>query len=184
VKLSEIIVRPCQACKGCVEDNLCIFDDDFPELAKKVLEAKALVIGAYCPYGMIDAHTKAFLERLWSMRHQKNLNRGKLVVIAVSGVRKSSDRSTDTIHPLDRVADDIAKMVRMENMEVLGTIRIRGNVPCLTCGRGDTCRKSGVPSLFGKDAIASSDLCVQYEEQEDVMADISRLGQLLHDRLI
>jgi multimeric flavodoxin WrbA len=163
---------------------LCIFDDDFPELAKKVLEAKALVIGAYCPYGMIDAHTKAFLERLWSMRHQKNLNRGKLVVIAVSGVRKSSDRSTDTIHPLDRVADDIAKMVRMENMEVLGTIRIRGNVPCLTCGRGDTCRKSGVPSLFGKDAIASSDLCVQYEEQEDVMADISRLGQLLHDRLI
>jgi multimeric flavodoxin WrbA len=150
-----------------------------------VLEAKALVIGAYSPYGMVDAHTKSFLERLWSMRHQRNLSKGKLVVIVVSGVRKSPlNHPMDNSLSLNRVVNDIARMVRMEKMEVVGTIRIKGNVPCLTCGRGDTCGMSGVPSLFGKGAIASSDLCVRYEDQKDVQADISRLGQLLHDSII
>ncbi|MHA2328792.1 MAG: flavodoxin family protein [Candidatus Hodarchaeales archaeon] len=86
VKLSEIDVKPCQACKRCVNDNICKVVDDFPALANKIREAEALVIGAYCPYRMIDAYTKAFLERLWSMRHVRNLNAGKQVVIIVTGI--------------------------------------------------------------------------------------------------
>jgi multimeric flavodoxin WrbA len=39
VKLSDIIVRPCRACKRCVEDNICKQEDDFPALAKKLREA-------------------------------------------------------------------------------------------------------------------------------------------------
>jgi len=86
VKLSDIDIRPCRACKGCVPDNICKVEDDFPALAKKIKEARALVIGAYTPYGQIDGFTKAFLERLWSMRHVNNLNRGKRVIIVVSGL--------------------------------------------------------------------------------------------------
>ncbi|MHA2168102.1 MAG: flavodoxin family protein, partial [Candidatus Hodarchaeales archaeon] len=81
IKLSEINVKPCKACKRCVPHNVCQVNDDFPLLAEKVKEAQALVFGVYCPYGMIDAYTKAFLERLWSMRHVNNLNRGKLGVV-------------------------------------------------------------------------------------------------------
>lgn len=174
VKLSDINVRPCRACKQCVEDNICKQEDDFPALAEKLREAKALVIGAYCPYSSLDAHTKAFLERLWSMRHVKNLNEGKQIVIIVTGL----------IPPISKqVSNSIALEMRMDNMEVIGTVLIRGNVPCLTCGRGSECKMSGVPILFGKGTKASSDLCIRVEDQKEVQEQITRLGEMLQDHL-
>jgi multimeric flavodoxin WrbA len=169
VKLSDITVRPCRACKRCVEDNICKQEDDFPALASKVLEASALVIGAYCPYRSLDASTKAFLERLWSMRHQNNLNEGMLVVIVVTGVIKPFAKL---------VSDTIAHEMAMEKMKVIETILIRGNVPCLTCGRGSECKMSGVPLLFGKGKKASSDLCIRVEDQSDVQKQIIQAGEL------
>ncbi|MBY8992252.1 MAG: flavodoxin family protein [Candidatus Lokiarchaeota archaeon] len=174
VKLSDITVRPCRACKRCVEDNICKQEDDFPALASKVREASALVIGAYCSYNSLDAHTKAFLERLWSMRHQKNLNEGKQVVIVVSGVLPMTSKPVSQI---------IAHHMRMENMKVIETILIRGNVPCLTCGRGSECKMSGAPVLFGKGTKASSDLCIRVEDQVDVQKQINQIGEVLHDHL-
>ena len=47
-------------------------------LAEKIKSAKALIIGAYTPYGQIDGFTKALLERFWSFRHVNNLHQGKL----------------------------------------------------------------------------------------------------------
>ncbi|GAG62635.1 unnamed protein product [marine sediment metagenome] len=174
VKLSDITVRPCRACKRCVEDNICKQEDDFPALAKKVIEASALVIGAYSPYRSLDAGTKAFLERLWSMRHQKNLNEGMQVVIVVSGV----------IPPMAKlVSDTISHEMAMEKMKVIETILIRGNVPCLTCGRGSECKMSGVPLLFGKGTKASSDLCIRVEDQGDVQQKINQIGEVLHNSL-
>ena len=174
VKLSDIIVRPCRAYNHCVQDNICKQQDDFPSLAEKVREAEALVIGAYCPYSSLDAHTKAFLERLWSMRHQKNLNKGKQVVILVTGV----------VPPIaEQVSNTIAREMAMENMKVIETILIRGNVPCLTCGRGSECKMSGVPLLFGKGTKASSDLCIRVEDQEKVQKQIIQVGKMLQERL-
>ncbi len=195
VKLSEIDVKPCQACKRCVNDNICKVDDDFPALANKIREAEALVIGAYCPYGMIDAHTKAFLERLWSMRHVRNLNAGKQVVIIVTGVapegisrrRKFLERLMKPIIkqnlPIHEVSRGIAREMRMENMQVVSTIKIRGNVPCLTCGKGSECKMSGVPILFGKSIKATSDLCVCVEDQIKVWKEIKQSGILLGKRI-
>jgi len=51
VKLSRINVRPCFGCKQCVPDNICKVKDDFQELAEIIKTAKALIIGAYPPYG-------------------------------------------------------------------------------------------------------------------------------------
>ena len=174
VKLSDITVRPCRACKRCVDDNICKQEDDFQELAKKLREADVLVIGAYCPYANVDAFTKAFLERLWSMRHVKNLNEGKLGVIVVTGL---------TLPRSKQVSDSIAKEMRMENMEVVDTISIKGNLPCLTCGHGSECKMSGIPLLFGKGVKASTDLCVRFEDQKKVQRQISRVGELLNERL-
>ncbi|KKL61379.1 hypothetical protein LCGC14_2195910, partial [marine sediment metagenome] len=170
VKLSDITVRPCRACKRCVEDNICKQEDDFPALASKVREASVLMIGAYSPYRSLDAWTKAFLERLWSMRHQNNLNEGMQVVIITTGV----------IPMIAKIASDtIASRVKTESMEVIETIWIRGNVPCLTCGRGSECKMSGVPLLFGKGKKASSDLCIRVEDQEEVQKRIARAGKML-----
>jgi len=174
VKLSEIHVGPCRACKRCADDNLCKVKDDFPALAEKVKRAQALVIGGYTPYGMLDAFTKAFLERLWSMRHVKNLNRNKLVVTVVTGI---------TPHSVERASKMIAQEMYMERMEVVGQVQVNGNVPCLTCGHGDECEMSGVRILYGREARASTDRCVRVEDQKEVWDEALRLGQVLGDRV-
>ena len=76
IKLSDIEVAPCRACKECVYTNKCIVDDDFKWLSRKVLDADAIVIGTPVMYGNASAFTKAFIERLWSLRHIKLLTKG------------------------------------------------------------------------------------------------------------
>ncbi|MHA1969509.1 MAG: flavodoxin family protein [Candidatus Hodarchaeales archaeon] len=194
VKLSDLNIGPCRACMGCVEDNVCKYPDDFPELAEKVKKAKALVIGAYCPYSNVDAFTKAFLERLWSMRHVKNLNKGKHVVIIVIGlVPIANDQKKRKILlkflkpfikkriPLNNVVESIEREMKMERMNILGSIKIQGNVPCLTCGKGNICVMSGIPVLFGKGTKASKELCVDIESRSDTWKELQSYGKLLHD---
>lgn len=174
VKLSTLHVGPCRACKACVEDNVCKIKDDFPALAKKVEEAQALVIGGYTPYGMLDAFTKAFLERLWSMRHVENLNRGKLAVTVITGLTPSG---------VSQASELIAQELRMERFEPVGQLKVNGNVPCLTCGHGDDCEMSAVRTLHGRDARASSEHCVRVEEQPEVWNRALQLGQVLGERV-
>ena len=52
--------------------------------------AGALVVGGYCPYGSVDGFTKAFLERLFSQRHQRGLNRGKLAAVVTTGMGRGA----------------------------------------------------------------------------------------------
>jgi len=174
VKLSDIIVGPCRACKACVKDNICKVKDDFPELAKKLLEAKALVLGGYTPYGTLDAFTKAFLERLWSMRHRYSLNEQKCVVSVISG-----------LHPetTEAALKSLAREFSMERMHHVAELSIIGNVPCLTCGYGDECKNSGVPFVFTEKIKASADYCVAVENQpvwEDAMQTGKLIGQYIN----
>jgi multimeric flavodoxin WrbA len=174
VKLSSINVRPCRACKKCVKDNICKVKDDFPALAEKVKQAGALVVGGYCPYSSIDGFTKAFLERLWSLRHVHNLVKGKLAVTIVTGI------SPDI---RDKVSEMMASEMIMDRMDLLGQLKAQGSAPCLTCGEGDTCEMSAVPLLFGENATASADKCVQIEDQQEVWDEGIRLGKVISERL-
>ena len=195
VKLSDLHIRPCLACKRCVKDNLCKQEDDFPPLSEKVIKASALVIGAYTPYSQIDAFTKAFLERLWSLRHINNMLKDKPVVIIVTGVypsilNKQILRYTGLIKllkrlklPSEKVKRNLALEMRMDRMQVMGQVIIKGNVPCLTCGHGNECEMSGVSFLHGKNAIASTDLCVRVEEQKDVWNKLQQFGEKLRKKL-
>jgi hypothetical protein len=162
---------------------------------KKVLDADALVIGAYSPYSSLDAFTKAFLERLWSLRHVNNFLRGKPVVTVVSGVYPHFLDNTVLralglakllrwlFLPVDKVSRALSNELRMDRMEILGEVKIRGNVPCLTCGRGDDCEMSSVKFLHGKNTRASADNCVRVEDQEDVWRELQHLGRSLRSRL-
>ena len=48
------------------------------------MHAGAVIVGGYSPYGAVDVLTKAFLERLFSLRHQNGLNKGKLAVVVAT----------------------------------------------------------------------------------------------------
>ena len=77
----------------------------------------------------------------------------------------------------------IAMEMNMDRMEVVGQLQIQGNVPCLTCGRGDDCEMSAVPLVFGEGAEASADKCVRVEDQKEVWEEAKKLGRLIGDRL-
>ncbi len=168
VKLSSIDVRPCRACKKCVNDNVCKVRDDFPSLGEKIKNASAIVVGSYCPYGSIDGFSKAFLERLWSLRHVNNLVKGKLAVTVVTGLAPVIT---------DKVSEMLAMEMNMDRMNLIGQLAVKGNVPCLTCGKGDGCEMSGVPLLFGENAKASADKCINVEDQTEVWEKAESLGQ-------
>jgi len=174
IKLSDYSVAPCRACKRCVRDNICKVEDDFPVLAEKVKAADAMVIGSYCPYSSIDGFTKAFMERLWSMRHVTHLNRGKKVITIVTGL----------MEPIrDQVSQALAMAIMEEQMELIGQLKVDGNVPCLTCGKGDVCEMSGARVLFGPDAKISAKLCVSVEDQKEVWDEALQLGRIIGDKV-
>ena len=79
VRLHEIHVGPCKACNSCRADNMCILEDDWGALAQKIRSADAVVLGSWAFSGMIDSATKALMERFWSLRHHRQLTRGKVL---------------------------------------------------------------------------------------------------------
>ena len=175
VKLSRINVRPCFACKQCVPDNICKVKDDFQGLAEKIKTAKALVIGAYPPYGQIDAFTKALLERFWSFRHRENLLKGKLCATVLTGIDPEA---------MDTINSALAKEIRdYEHMELVGQISVQGNIPCVYCGEGDTCVQSGIKMMIGPDAKAADFEYVRVEDQKEIWEEAKRIGRLLGGRL-
>ena len=175
VKLSQINIRPCLACKKCVPDNICKVKDDFPELAKTIKKAKALIIGAYIPYKQIDGFTKALLERFWSLRHVNNLLRGKLCATVLTYL--SPDAA-------DNVNQSLAKQLReMERMELIGQLLVTGNIPCLTCGVGDECEMSGLRKRYGPDAKPSDYPYIRVEDQKEVWEKAMRIGCLIGERV-
>ncbi|CAD7839787.1 MAG: related to iron-sulfur flavoprotein of Methanosarcina thermophila [Olavius algarvensis Delta 4 endosymbiont] len=175
VKLSRINVRPCFACKQCVSDNICKVPDDFQALAEKIKAARAMVIGAYPPYGQIDGFTKALLERFWSFRHVNNLLKGKLCATVMTGIDPRA---------MDAINQALATEMRdYENMELVGQLSVQGNLPCLTCGEGDECEMSGLQLMYGPDAKTADIGYSRVEDQAQVWNEAARLGSLIGDRL-
>lgn len=176
VKLSELRVQPCIACLGCKADNVCKVTDDFPDLAEKVRGAGAVVVGGYCPYGTLDGFTKSFLERLYSLRHQNGLNRGKLAVAVATGNGRGAPGT-------EEAAGQIAHALRLEGMEVLGRLTCVGNPECMVCGFGQTCPMSALPRIFGEDTEVTPEKFSRVEDQLATMDQARRLGGEIGERL-
>jgi multimeric flavodoxin WrbA len=175
VKLSRINIRPCLACVRCVQDNICKVNDDFPELAEKIKNAKALIIGAYLPYKQIDGFTKALLERFWSLRHVTNLLRGKLCATVLTYL--SDEAAENTRQAL------ATQFETMERMELVGQMMVKGNVPCLTCGAGEDCEMSGLIKRHGRGAKSADYPYVRVEDQQEVWEQATKIGRLIGERV-
>lgn len=176
VKLSKINVRPCIACLGCKKDNICKVKDDFPELAEKVRHADAIVAGGYSPYGAVDGFTKAFLERLFSLRHQNGLNRGKLAVVVTTGIGRG-------VPGLEEASNQINHALTLEGMEVLGQLKVIGNAECMVCGLSETCPMSALPWIFGDDTKVTPEKFCQVEDQTETWEQAKVLGQEISARI-
>ncbi len=175
-KLSSCSVQPCRACLGCVKDNICKVKDDFQDIAEQLKSAHALVIGAYPPYGSLDAFTKAFLERLFSMRHRNALNRGKVAVTVVTGNGRGTPGT-------DVASEQLKNALSHEGMEVLGQLKVTGNVKCVSCGYLETCQLSALPRIFDGRLENVPSCYTKAEEQKETWQRACLLGEEIARRI-
>jgi multimeric flavodoxin WrbA len=182
VKLSNYRLDPCRACLGCANTNRCVLDDDGNLLAGKVRDAAALVVGGFTPYSSLDARTVTFLERLYPLRHRKGLMQGKPGAAVITTCVPEADNPM--LPPAGDMGVNAIRFYMMEEgMEFLGAVKISGNVPCMKCGRGDTCKTSGVKMLYGADATTESVGIHVLEDQLDIFEQARALGRELGAKL-
>lgn len=176
IKLANYSLTPCRACLGCVKTNRCVnIRDDGVFLAEKAKEADALIVACYTPYSTIDSMTKAFLERLYPLRHIHGFMAGKpggaIVTCAVPDKNKALPPAGDM------GVNAIMFYMMEEGMNFVGAVKISGNVPCIKCGYGNECKMSGVKMMFGSDATVESVGINKFENQQDALNAARELGR-------
>ena len=175
IKLKDYTVAPCQACLGCVKTNRCVIEDDGILLAEKAREADALIIAGFTPYSSLDARSKAFIERLYPLRHRNGYMAGKpggaIITCAVPA-------GSEMLPPACDFGINAIKFYMMEEgMDFAGEVRVYGNVPCIKCGHGDECRMTGITMLYGPDATVASVGVKSFEEQPGAVQAAVELGK-------
>ncbi|MBI5394762.1 MAG: flavodoxin family protein [Verrucomicrobia bacterium] len=175
IKLSDLRMEPCRACLGCVKTNECVVQDDARALAEKFRRASAFVLGAFTPYSSLDARTKMFMERMYCLRHQTGLNRGK---VGVSVITTACPPDAPGLPPAAQTAgSQIAFWMMEEGMVNLGSLIVLGNVPCIRCGHGDDCPMSGIKMLSGPEATVASVGVRHFEDDPRLIASAKELGE-------
>jgi multimeric flavodoxin WrbA len=181
VKLMDYTVAPCKACLGCLKTNKCVIEDDGVLLAEKAKQADALVVAGFTPYSSIDARTKAFIERLYPLRHIHGFMRGKP---GGSVVACAVPPGAEGLPPAcDMGANAITFYMMEEGMNYLGSVRVLGNVPCMKCGNGDECQMSAVKMIYGPEATIQSTRTNTFEDQPVALQEAEELGKKIAEAL-
>ena len=173
VSLRGKAISGCIACLGCVQDNVCVVDDDLAPLRQKIVDADAFVIGAPNYYSTLNAATHAFLERWFQFRHQTgNTLWGKLAVTVGAG-------GTSGGFP----ADDLEKFLLYNFIETVAKVQGQGAASCYSCGFGETCQV-GIPNMIhGAGVKITEDMIPNVTQQPEVMSAAIAAGKLLGQRL-
>lgn len=181
IKLTDYSVAPCKACLGCVKTNRCVIQDDGILLAEKAKTADALVIGGFTPYSTLDARTKAFIERLYPLRHLHGFMAGKPGGAVITS---AIPQDNEMLPPACESGVNAVRFYMMEEgMNFVGAVKISGNVPCIKCGYGDTCKMSGIAMLYGPDATVDSVGCKSVETTPLALESAEDLGRKIAEAL-
>lgn len=168
ISLADKEIKPCRACLGCVNDNVCRQDDDWSKFQHRLLQAEALVIGAPNYYGGINSLAHAFLERFYAFRHMGLKIKGKKVILAAVGC----------VYP-EQAQEALTKFAKFNELEIVGTVTCKGTLSCLICGNGEICPVSGAKMMYGKDVKITPEMAPHWKDRVDVQAEAQRLGKKL-----
>lgn len=181
IKLSEFQIEPCRACLGCVDTNECVIGDEGNLLAQKAKQADGLVVGGFTPYSSIDARTKAFLERLYPLRHKHGYMVGKPGIAVVTC--SIPEDCSELPQACENGTNNIYFYMLEEGMNYLGSVKIQGNIPCIKCGYGDECQMAGLNMIFGPQATVDSVGVYNFETQTGAADSAQELGKRMRDTL-
>jgi multimeric flavodoxin WrbA len=97
VSLAGMKINPCLGCEKCREKKLCVIEnDDWNEIIGKVMACDVLVIGSPTYYYDVNGHLKNFIDRTYSLYHDRKLAGKKGVAVAVHA-NKGAGRTVKTI---------------------------------------------------------------------------------------
>jgi multimeric flavodoxin WrbA len=89
---SDLDIKPCKGCLGCVQSDQCVIDDDMQKLYHELKQADALVLGSPVYMGQMSAQAKIFTDRLFaqitprfSPRFKEETAGKKLVLVFTQG---------------------------------------------------------------------------------------------------
>jgi len=97
VSLAGKKIMPCLGCEKCKVEKWCINEaDDWNAVVKKVLNCDVLVIGSPTYYYDVCGQLKNFIDRTYSLYHDRKLAGRKGVAVAVQA-SSGADRTIQTI---------------------------------------------------------------------------------------
>lgn len=167
IRLAELDMRPCLACRKCAVDNLCVHNDDINPILGKIRAADALILGAFPTFASVNALTKTFMERIWPLRHNHIFTRGKIGASVVCA----------PLRPKELADYFQLYFERYLETDYQGALVIRGVVPCLACGFGESCPVSALKILYGPEPEISEDMFYDFAASAEDQEAARRLGQ-------
>jgi multimeric flavodoxin WrbA len=95
---SDLDLKPCQGCLGCVRSDKCVIADDMHKLYAALKESDVLVLGSPVYMGQMTAQAKIFIDRLFAQitprfsPRFKEENVGKKLILAFTQGNPDADR--------------------------------------------------------------------------------------------
>ena len=97
ISLAGKKISPCTGCEKCKEKKWCVIEnDDWGGVIRNVLDSEVLVIGSPTYYYDICGHLKNFIDRTYSLYHDRKLSGRKGIAVAVNA-EKGASRTIQTI---------------------------------------------------------------------------------------
>jgi multimeric flavodoxin WrbA len=97
ISLSGKVIKPCLGCETCKTERKCIVEnDDWKAIIDQVIDSEVLVLGSPTYYYDVSGHLKNFIDRTYSLYHDRRLAGRKAVGVAVCA-DKGGDRTLQTI---------------------------------------------------------------------------------------
>lgn len=91
ISFSNLNIGPCTGCGSCAKTGECIIDDDMKSVYPKLLAADGIIIGTPVYFWTVTAQAKLFMDRTFSLYHDKRLNGKVCGCIAVAGRRGTAN---------------------------------------------------------------------------------------------
>jgi len=93
ITLADKVIKPCIGCENCKEERSCIIkNDDWHKIIEKVLACEVLVLGSPTYYYDVCGQMKNFIDRTYSLYHDRRLAGRRAVGVAVyadKGVKRT-----------------------------------------------------------------------------------------------
>ncbi|MDD1662231.1 MAG: flavodoxin family protein [Methanomicrobiales archaeon] len=84
ITLADKVIKPCLGCENCKEERSCVIqNDDWYRIIKKVLACEVLILGSPTYYYDVNGQTKNFIDRTYSLYHDRQLAGRRAVGVAV-----------------------------------------------------------------------------------------------------